>query len=29
MSDIDLARRVLAGDESASEALFADYFPRL
>ncbi len=29
MSDIDLARRVLAGDESASEAFFADYFPRL
>ncbi len=29
MNDIDLARRVLAGDESASEALFADYFPRL
>lgn len=29
MSDIDLARRVVAGDESASEAFFADYFPRL
>lgn len=29
MSDIDLARRVLSGDESASEAFFADYFPRL
>ena len=29
MSDIDLARRVLAGDESAREAFFADYFPRL
>ncbi len=29
MSDLDLARRVLAGDESASEAFFADYFPRL
>jgi RNA polymerase sigma-70 factor, ECF subfamily len=29
MSDIDLARRVLAGDESACEAFFADYFPRL
>jgi RNA polymerase sigma-70 factor (ECF subfamily) len=29
MSDLDLARRVMAGDQSASEALFADYFPRL
>ena len=29
MSDIDLARRVLAGDQSASETFFADYFPRL
>jgi RNA polymerase sigma-70 factor (ECF subfamily) len=29
MSDIDFARRVLAGDESASEAFFAEYFPRL
>jgi RNA polymerase sigma-70 factor, ECF subfamily len=29
MSDLDLARRILAGDESASEAFFADYFPRL
>jgi RNA polymerase sigma-70 factor (ECF subfamily) len=29
MNDIDLARRVIAGDESASEAFFADYFPRL
>jgi RNA polymerase sigma-70 factor (ECF subfamily) len=29
MSDLDLARRVLAGDESACEEFFADYFPRL
>jgi len=29
MTDLDLARRVLAGDESASETFFADYFPRL
>lgn len=29
MSDIELARRVLTGDESASEAFFAEYFPRL
>ena len=29
MTDIDLARLVLAGDESASEAFFAEYFPRL
>ena len=29
MSDLDLARRILAGDESACEAFFADYFPRL
>ena len=29
MSDLDLVRRILAGDESASEAFFADYFPRL
>lgn len=29
MSDLDLARRVLAGDESAAEALFTEYFPRL
>jgi RNA polymerase sigma-70 factor, ECF subfamily len=29
MSDVELARRVLAGDESASEAFFAEYFPRL
>lgn len=29
MSDLDLARRVIAGDEPASEAFFADYFPRL
>ncbi|MSO56273.1 MAG: sigma-70 family RNA polymerase sigma factor [Acidobacteria bacterium] len=29
MSDLELARRILAGDESASEAFFADYFPRL
>ena len=29
VSDLDLARRILAGDESASEAFFADYFPRL
>ena len=29
MSDIDLARRVLTGDDSASEAFFAEYFPRL
>jgi RNA polymerase sigma-70 factor, ECF subfamily len=29
MSDLDLARRILAGDESASEAFFAEYFRRL
>jgi RNA polymerase sigma-70 factor (ECF subfamily) len=29
MSDLDLARRVLAGDELACEEFFADYFPRL
>ena len=29
MSDLDLVRRVLAGDESASEAFFVEYFPRL
>jgi RNA polymerase sigma-70 factor (ECF subfamily) len=29
MSDLELARRVLAGDESASESFFAEYFPRL
>jgi RNA polymerase sigma-70 factor (ECF subfamily) len=29
MSDIELARRVIAGDESACDALFAEYFPRL
>jgi RNA polymerase sigma-70 factor, ECF subfamily len=29
MSDIELARRVLAGDVSASESFFAEYFPRL
>jgi RNA polymerase sigma-70 factor (ECF subfamily) len=29
MSDIELARRVLTGDDSASEAFFAEYFPRL
>jgi RNA polymerase sigma-70 factor (ECF subfamily) len=29
MSDTDLARRILAGDESASEAFFAEYFQRL
>jgi RNA polymerase sigma-70 factor (ECF subfamily) len=29
VSDLDLARRVLAGDESACETLFAEYFPRL
>lgn len=29
LSDLELARRILAGDESASEAFFADYFPRL
>ena len=29
MSDLDLARRVLDGDESASEVFFAEYFPRL
>lgn len=27
--DLDLARRLLAGEESAFEAFFADYFPRL
>jgi len=29
MSDLALARRLLAGDESAFEEFFADYFPRL
>jgi RNA polymerase sigma-70 factor (ECF subfamily) len=29
MTDLELARRVLAGDESASESFFAEYFPRL
>jgi RNA polymerase sigma-70 factor, ECF subfamily len=29
MSDVALARRLLAGDESAFEEFFADYFPRL
>lgn len=29
MSDLDLVRRVLAGDESASESFFDEYFPRL
>lgn len=29
MSDLDLARRVLAGDESAFDEFFAVYFPRL
>jgi RNA polymerase sigma-70 factor (ECF subfamily) len=29
VTDIELARLVLAGDESASEAFFAEYFPRL
>lgn len=29
MSDLDLARRVLAGDEPATEAFFAEFFPRL
>ena len=29
MNDLELARRVLAGDESASESFFAEYFPRL
>jgi RNA polymerase sigma-70 factor, ECF subfamily len=29
MSDIELARRVLTGDGSASETFFAEYFPRL
>lgn len=29
MIDLDLARRVLAGDESAAEAFFAEFFPRL
>jgi RNA polymerase sigma-70 factor (ECF subfamily) len=29
MSDLELARRVLAGDVSASESFFAEYFPRL
>jgi RNA polymerase sigma-70 factor, ECF subfamily len=28
-SDIDLARRIVAGNESASEEFFAEYFPRL
>jgi len=29
MSDLALARRLAAGDESAFDAFFADYFPRL
>jgi RNA polymerase sigma-70 factor, ECF subfamily len=29
MTDLDLVRRILAGDESACEEFFADYFPRL
>jgi RNA polymerase sigma-70 factor, ECF subfamily len=29
LSDLDLARRVLAGDESAFEEFFAAYFPRV
>lgn len=29
MNDVALARRLLAGDESAFEEFFADYFPRL
>ena len=29
MSDLFLARRILAGDESAANEFFADYFPRL
>jgi RNA polymerase sigma-70 factor (ECF subfamily) len=29
MSDLALARRLLAGEESAFEEFFADYFPRL
>jgi RNA polymerase sigma-70 factor (ECF subfamily) len=29
VTDIELTRLVLAGDESASEAFFAEYFPRL
>jgi RNA polymerase sigma-70 factor (ECF subfamily) len=29
MSDLALARRLLAGDEAAFDAFFADYFPRL
>jgi RNA polymerase sigma-70 factor (ECF subfamily) len=29
ISDLELARRVLAGDELASESFFAEYFPRL
>ncbi len=29
MSDLALARRLLDGDESAFDAFFADYFPRL
>jgi RNA polymerase sigma-70 factor (ECF subfamily) len=29
LSDLDLARRVLAGDESAFDEFFAAYFPRL
>lgn len=28
-SDVDLARRLVAGDESAFDAFFAEYFPRL
>jgi RNA polymerase sigma-70 factor (ECF subfamily) len=29
VGDLDLTRRVLAGDESASEELFEEFFPRL
>jgi RNA polymerase sigma-70 factor (ECF subfamily) len=29
LNDLDLARRVLAGEESAFDELFAEYFPRL
>jgi RNA polymerase sigma-70 factor (ECF subfamily) len=29
MGDLDLARRLLAGDDSAFDAFFAEYFPRL
>jgi RNA polymerase sigma-70 factor (ECF subfamily) len=29
MGDLDLARRVMGGDEAAGEQFFAEYFPRL